>query len=157
MWLRSFLWRGSWVTNIFWLGPGLNVESQLPCPRAAAFISQDAFGWRWRMKCPKCPNVLNLIPSLCHTTAQCHKSHSIAHHKLACESFLYTSLFLSGEHHQPDPYNQHELLQGQSDPSAMGLSRADSSSCLSCTAWGELLRGILPFQQDLIYFSCCFI
>lgn len=37
----------------------------------------------------------------------------------------------------------------------MGLSRADSSSCPSCTAWGELL--ILPFQQDFVCFSCCFI
>lgn len=70
------------------------------CGKPAALSRGSSFhftGRIWlRMKCPKCPNVLNPLPSLCHTTAQCHKSHSIAHHKLLWESVLHTSLFLSG-------------------------------------------------------------
>lgn len=108
------------------------------------------------MKCPKRSNVPNPTPSLCHTTTQCHESHSIAHHKLPWESVLHISQFLPGEPRQQDPCSQHELLQGESDLSALGLSRADSSSCLSCTVCKELLRGILPFQQEFIYFSYCF-
>lgn len=135
MWLKGFLWSGSWVKDIFWLGPGLNVESQLPCPGAAAFISQDASGWGWRVRCPKRSNVPNPTPSLCHTTTQCHEFHSIAHHKLPWESVLHISQFLPGEPRQQDPCSQHELLQGESWGWAGLTAHPVSAALLAKSCW----------------------
>lgn len=104
-------------------------------------------------------NVLNPIPSPCNITTPCHKSHPILTPQMPL-GICFAPLFLSAEPHQQTPYNQHELVEGESGPSSSpnqpwGWAGLTAHPVCSCAARGKLLRVTLPLQQDFIYFLYC--